>query len=124
MSITPSSVGPLSNSGTDGREANTSCDLVKTERIYGALVPIDILYDQLIGGLKFASLRSRAHSEVVGHEMLTVASLALRVAGVALPAMTHVQLADAQRSVNKRPRPPKKQLPKQRKGAIPRTKSQ
>lgn len=50
--------------------------LAATERIYGALVPIDIFYDQLIGGLKFASLRSRAHSEVVGHEMLTVASLA------------------------------------------------
>jgi len=53
--------------------------LTSTERIYGALVPIDILYDQMIGGvggLKFASVRSRSHSEVVGHEMLTVASLA------------------------------------------------
>lgn len=45
---------------------------------------------------------------------------ALRAAGVELPATTHVQLADAQRAVKKRPRPPRKQPPKQRKGAIQR----
>lgn len=50
--------------------------LTSTERIYGALVPIDIFYDQLAGRLKFASVRSRAHSEIVGHEVLIVASLA------------------------------------------------
>ena len=50
--------------------------LTSTERIYGTDVPIDILYDQMIGGLKFASVRSRAHPAVVGHEVLTVAALA------------------------------------------------
>lgn len=39
-------------------------------------VPIDILYDQMAGGLKFASVRSRSHPEIVGAEVLTVASLA------------------------------------------------
>jgi hypothetical protein len=50
--------------------------LASTERIYGTAISIDILYDQMIGGLKFASVRSRARPAVVGHEMLTVASLA------------------------------------------------
>lgn len=50
--------------------------MTSTERILGAQVPIDILYDQLIGGLRFASVRSRAHAEVVNTEVLTVASLA------------------------------------------------
>jgi 3',5'-cyclic AMP phosphodiesterase CpdA len=50
--------------------------LSSTERIYGTLVPIDILYDKLIGGLTFASIRSRASSAVVGTELLTVAALA------------------------------------------------
>jgi hypothetical protein len=50
--------------------------LTSTERIYGTLVPIDILYDKLIGGLRFASVRSRSHPEIVGSELLTVAALA------------------------------------------------
>lgn len=50
-------------------------DLTSVERIYGTSVPIDILYDQISGGMKFASLRSRARPAVVGHEILTVASL-------------------------------------------------
>ena len=47
-----------------------------TERIYGTDVPIDILYGQLIGGLTFASVRSRAYPAAVGREVLTVAALA------------------------------------------------
>jgi len=50
-------------------------EMTRTERIYGSAVPIDILYDHMIGGLKFASVRSRATQEQVGHEYLTVASL-------------------------------------------------
>ncbi len=52
--------------------------LTSTERIYGTDVPIDILYDRMIGGrgLTFASVRSRASAAVVGHEVLTVAALA------------------------------------------------
>lgn len=51
--------------------------LTSTERIYGAAVPIDILYDQMIGGLKFASVKSRAHPELLGNNaVLTVAALA------------------------------------------------
>jgi hypothetical protein len=50
--------------------------LTSTERIYGTDVPIDILYDQMIGGLKFAAVRSRAYPAVVGREVLTVAALA------------------------------------------------
>ena len=50
--------------------------LTSTERIYGTDIPIDILYDRMIGGLTFASVRSRSHLEPVGKETLTVASLA------------------------------------------------
>lgn len=50
-------------------------ELTAAERIYGTDVPIDILYDRLIGGLTFASVRSRSHLEVVGKEVLSVASL-------------------------------------------------
>lgn len=52
--------------------------LTSTERIYGSDVPIDILYDRMIGGLSFASVKSRASTHVVGikGELLTVASLA------------------------------------------------
>ena len=56
--------GPLDISG-----------LTRTQRIYGLRVPIDILYDQIAGRLKFASLRSRARPAAVGSEVLTVASL-------------------------------------------------
>lgn len=51
-------------------------ELTRFERIYGAAVPVDILYDQLAGKLKFASLRSRAVKKEVGAETLLVASLA------------------------------------------------
>lgn len=50
-------------------------ELSDVERIYGTDVPVDILFDQLSGGLTFASLRSRATTELVGREVLTVASL-------------------------------------------------
>lgn len=51
-------------------------DLTSTERIYGLRVPIDILYDQIAGKLRFAALRSRAQPVPVGGGVLTVASLA------------------------------------------------
>lgn len=50
--------------------------LTSTERIYGARVPIDILYGHMIGGLSFASVKSRASPAFVGTEILTVAALA------------------------------------------------
>jgi hypothetical protein len=52
--------------------------LTSTEHIYGADLPIDILYEKMAGGLKFASVKSRASRRVVGArgEMLIVASLA------------------------------------------------
>jgi hypothetical protein len=52
--------------------------LTSTEHIYGADLPIDILYNKMAGGLKFASIKSRARPHVVGskHELLIVASLA------------------------------------------------
>ena len=49
----------------------------KTRRIFGTYVPIDILFDKIAGaGNSFTSIRSRAHPEVVGTGILTVASLA------------------------------------------------
>jgi len=49
----------------------------KTRRIFGARVPIDILFDKIAGaGGSYASIRSRSHQEVVGTDILTVASLA------------------------------------------------
>ena len=65
LAVAMGGVGPQQISG-----------LTSTERIYGTDVPIDVIYDQLIGGLTFASVRSRAHSEAVGREALTVAALA------------------------------------------------
>jgi hypothetical protein len=52
--------------------------LTATEHIYGADLPIDILYEEMSGGLKFASVKTRAHLQVVGKkgELLMVASLA------------------------------------------------
>lgn len=52
--------------------------LTSTEHIYGADIPIDILYEKMAGGLKFASVKSRARPHVVGRkgELLLVASLA------------------------------------------------
>lgn len=51
--------------------------LTLTEHIYGADLPIDILFDKIAGGLKFASIKSRARPHVVGNrgELLIVASL-------------------------------------------------
>lgn len=52
--------------------------LTSTEHIYGADLPIDILYEKISGGLKFASIKSRARSHVIGSrgELLIVATLA------------------------------------------------
>lgn len=52
-------------------------ELSSSERIYGTQVPIDVLYDRMIGpGLSFASVRSRARVRPVGDQVITVASLA------------------------------------------------
>lgn len=48
----------------------------KTRRIFGARVPIDILFDKISGAGSFAAVLSRSHQEVVGADVLTVASLA------------------------------------------------
>jgi hypothetical protein len=49
----------------------------KTRRILGTRVPIDILFDKISGaGGSFAAVLSRSHQEVVGNDILTVASLA------------------------------------------------
>lgn len=48
----------------------------KTRRIFGTRVPIDILFDKISGAGSFAVVRSRSHQEVVGTDVLTVASLA------------------------------------------------
>lgn len=52
--------------------------LTATEHIYGADLPIDVLYDRIAGGLTFASVKSRARPHIVGKkgELLIVASLA------------------------------------------------
>lgn len=50
--------------------------MTRSERIYGASVPIDILYDRMPGRLSFASVRLRARAAPVGGEVLTVAALA------------------------------------------------
>jgi hypothetical protein len=52
--------------------------LTSTEHIYGADLPIDILYEKMAGRLKFASVKSRARVHVVGGkgEVLLVAALA------------------------------------------------
>jgi hypothetical protein len=46
------------------------------ERIDGASFPIDILYDRMIGGLEFASVKSRATKIDLGGQTLLVAALA------------------------------------------------
>lgn len=52
--------------------------LTSTEHIYGAALPIDILYEKMAGNLRFASVKSRSRTHVVGNkgELLIVASLA------------------------------------------------
>lgn len=49
--------------------------LSNIERIYGAEVQPDILYERMSGTLRFASVKSRAHTEKVEFESLLVASL-------------------------------------------------
>lgn len=51
-------------------------DLTNTARIYGADIPVDIIYDRLSGNLNFASIKSRARLEPVGAATLLVAGLA------------------------------------------------
>lgn len=53
-------------------------ELTSTEHIYGADLPIDIIYEEIAGGLSFASVKSHANPHVVGNkgELLMVASLA------------------------------------------------
>lgn len=50
-------------------------DLTDVERIYGARVPIDILYEMMAGNLSFASVKARSHPEPVGQGVLVVAAL-------------------------------------------------
>lgn len=50
--------------------------LTTTERIFGAQHPVDILFDKMVASGSFASVRSRAHTEAIGSDVLTVASLA------------------------------------------------
>jgi len=50
-------------------------ELSRTDRIYGAVVQVDILYDQMPPRLQFESVRSRAERMEIGGEVLTVAAL-------------------------------------------------
>ncbi len=50
-------------------------ELSTTHRIIGARVPVDILFDQMSGGLDFESVRSRSVKAKVGRETATVAAL-------------------------------------------------
>jgi hypothetical protein len=47
----------------------------ETLRLPGLLTPVDVLFDEIAGGLTFASLRSRAAAVDVGGVVATVASL-------------------------------------------------
>jgi nucleotidyltransferase DUF2204 len=49
--------------------------LTTIEHIFGTRVPIDILFDKMIGTKDFASVRSHARQVAVGTDVLTVASL-------------------------------------------------
>lgn len=50
-------------------------ELTSTVRILGAAVPIDVLFNQLSGGLRFESVRSRSAGISTGSQVATVASL-------------------------------------------------
>ncbi len=50
-------------------------DLARTERIYGAAVQVDILYDRIPPRMSFESVRSRAERMTIGGESLMVAAL-------------------------------------------------
>ncbi len=51
-------------------------ELSNAERILGAGVPIGVLFDSMAGGLKFASVRSRAEKATIDGERLVYATLA------------------------------------------------
>ncbi len=53
----------------------TISELSSVVSILGAASPVDVLFDQIIGGLTFASLRSRAINIEIAGEHLLVASL-------------------------------------------------
>ncbi len=50
--------------------------LTTAQTILGGPWPIDLLFDRLVGGLEFASVRSRSKSIPIGDVTATVASLA------------------------------------------------
>jgi len=50
-------------------------ELTTAQTILGAAWPVDLLFDRLIGGLEFASVRSRSRAIVIGDVTATVASL-------------------------------------------------
>jgi hypothetical protein len=50
-------------------------ELSSAQTILGAAWPIDLLFDRLIGGLEFASVRSRSRSLPIGDVTAIVASL-------------------------------------------------
>ena len=50
--------------------------LTSAQRILGTAVPIDILFNEISGGLKFESLRSRSSKILIRRHSATVASLA------------------------------------------------
>ena len=50
-------------------------DLTSVQKIVGAAVPVDILYDQISGGLKFESVRARSTRMKFGKYSIAVASL-------------------------------------------------
>lgn len=58
-----------------GSNPTAISDLSPTLRILGLPVSVDILFDELSGGLKFASLRSRSIEVKLGDVVATVASL-------------------------------------------------
>ena len=51
-------------------------ELTSTQTILGAAWPVDLLFDRMIGGLEFASVRSRSRAVTIGDLTATVASLA------------------------------------------------
>lgn len=50
-------------------------ELSNVETLVGAEVPIDLLYDELAGGLKFASVKARSTAVTLGDFSMRVASL-------------------------------------------------
>ncbi len=58
-----------------GGQAVEISPLTTTRTIVGTAVPIDVLFDQISGGLSFAALRSRSVRVKIGETELVVASL-------------------------------------------------